>query len=426
MNAKQASSADLSPDRRTLEHRGATLAPDRIAHLRETICSLERWGRERAWVGPDPYEGLNARRAPLLRRSALGRRLLIQAVKRSPIDLRPTLGVPAAVDATTLAHVLRAAVRLDRAGMATDAVGSLRKHLMRLRCAAFSEPCWGYHFDVETRFFHYGRRTPNTIATAFAGHALLDLWEANADAEVLNVAEGVGRFFLRRVGLCRIRDAEGAFFGYFPGDETPVHNASLLAASVLARLGATGVDDGAEFADASRSAAIFALAHQRPNGSWPYAEGALGPWVDGFHTGYVLDALAEIGVASTDRDLAASIQTAVGRGLRFYRDHLVGADGTPRFFVDSTYPIDGQSAAQAIRSFALAGRSDEDALELAWQAYAYAATELRRPDGAFVFQRHRRRVDRIAYPRWVEAPMLEALTVLLESAAASSAPEAGS
>jgi hypothetical protein len=348
---------------------------------------------------------------------------LIQAVKRSPVDLRRPLGIRPEVDATSLAHVLSAHARLPsallQAADADEAVAAYAAQLLSMRCSAYPEPSWAYHFDVETRFFFYGRNTPNTIATAFAGHALLDAHRAGADAELLEAALGAGAFFLRRIGLTEAPDSEGAHFGYFPGDRTPIHNASLLAASLLARLSALvgpGLG-GEEMAAAARSAVTYALEHQRDDGSWPYAEGARGRWVDGFHTGYVLDALRECQVALGDERIGEARQ----RGLGFYRDQLLLEDGAPRFFSDSTYPIDGQSAAQAIRSFALAGRTEPDWLETAWRAYGYAAAELRRSDGAFAFQRTRLWTNRVPHVRWVQAPMLEALSVLLEAA---EAPEA--
>ena len=41
-----------------------------------------------------------------------------------------------------------------------------------------------------------------------------------------------------------------------------------------------------------------------------------------------------------------------------------------------------------------------------------------RGDGAFAFQRHRRRVDRTPHVRWVQAPMLDAMSRLLVAATA--------
>lgn len=386
-----------------------------------TLDALHRWGESRAWSGPDPYEGLNARRGRWFQRTRLGRRLLIQAVKRSPLELRPLLRIPELVDATTLAHVARARARMARAGLSVSGgdAAAQAKRLLEARCTGFEQACWGYHFDVETRFFFYGRGTPNTIATAFAGHALLEAYELTGERELLEAAQSTGRFFLEDVGLQAA--GGGGFFGYFPGDATPIHNASLLAGSFLARLGrlsarapGEGPAEAADWLAASEASAAFAVGFQRGDGSWPYAEGSVGSWVDGFHTGYVLDALACIGETLADGSSAVAIGDALGRGRRFYRRRLVLEDGTPCFFEDAVYPIDGQNAAQAIRTLALIGRSDADALEHAWRAYAFAIAELRRGDGAFAFQRGRFLRNRIAHPRWVEAPMLEALAVLLE------------
>ena len=75
--------------------------------------ALERWGSARGWVGPDPYDALNARRLPRGRqddrRSPFG--LVTQAVKRSPLNLRPILGIPDGLSAATLAHVISAYAR---------------------------------------------------------------------------------------------------------------------------------------------------------------------------------------------------------------------------------------------------------------------------------------------------------------------------
>ena len=191
--------------------------------------------------------------------------------------------MPAGENANTIAHVLGAYARMDPAlGVDSRARAEWAiDRLEALRCSAYEEPCWGYHFDVETRFFFYSAETPNTIATAFAGLALIDAHERLGSARALELATGAGDFFLRRIE--RTPGPGGAFLGYFPGDRTPIHNASLLAASVLARLAPlTGRDD---FAAAAADAVGYSLDHQRDDGSWPYAEGDVGGWVDNFHTG---------------------------------------------------------------------------------------------------------------------------------------------
>ncbi len=175
-----------------------------------------------------------------LRRSALGRRLLIQAVKRSPLDLRPMLGIRPEPNAASVAWATSALARngflppAEARRMLTVALRCLRG----LSLPGYGEPCWGYPFDVQTRVFFYSRRQPNSIATAFAGHALLDAHQALGDDRLLAEAQGAGRFFLGNVP--QTEADEGAYFGYLPGDRSPIHNSNLLVASLLARLAALG------------------------------------------------------------------------------------------------------------------------------------------------------------------------------------------
>jgi len=370
---------------------------------------LEEWGWKRGWRGRDPYDALNGSRARALGRTPLARRLVIQLAKRSPVDLSRPLGVPRGENANTIAHVLGAYARMDPAlGIDSRARAEWAiDRLEALRCAAYEEPCWGYHFDVETRFFFYSAETPNTIATAFAGLALIDAHERHGSERALELAVGAGEFFLRRIE--RTAGTGGAYLGYFPGDRTPIHNASLLGASVLARLAPlSGRDD---FAAAAAEAVGYAVAHQRDDGSWPYAEGDVGGWVDNFHTGYVLDALLRCaGSLGDERALGAW-----ARGVRYFRAELFDPDGAPRFTNESRHPIDGQCVAQSIETFALGAAREPALLVDARRVLDFGLEHMRRRDGAFLFQRHRHLVNAAPHVRWVQAPMLSALVRLDEA-----------
>lgn len=399
--------------RTTLGAEAAAASPE---DARRAALELERWGTAREWRGRDPYDALNGRRARLLARTPLTRRLVIQLAKRSPIDLSRPLGVPRGENANTIAHVLSAYARSGGARLDELGFGGAERtewaidRLEALRAPGYEEPCWGYHFDVETRFFFYSRETPNTIATSFAGLALLAAASERGSARARELAEGVGEFLLRRIELTPARDGRGGYLGYFPGDRTPIHNASLLAASVLAGLHAAG--GRAEYAEVAGEAVAFALAHQRPDGSWPYAESEVGGWVDNFHTGYVLDSLLRCALALGD----ARALAAWRRGLAFFRERLFDPGGVPRFTTDRTHPIDGQCVAQSIESFALGARLHPELLDDARAVLGYGLRSMRRRDGAFAFQRHRLFVNRAPHVRWVEAPMLSALVSLCAAA----------
>jgi hypothetical protein len=371
--------------------------------------ALERWGSARGWCGTDPYDALNARRLPpIARRSPLALRVVTQAVKRSPLDLRPLLGIPDGLSAATLAHVISA---YARGGFLDDEEGHAKlrdciRALDALRCTTFPEPCWGYHFDVQTRVFFYPRTNPNTIATAFAGLGLLDAYELCGIDAALEPAIGTGDFFIRRVP--QTQTESGAYFGYLPGDATPIHNANMLVAALLARL--ARVTARTEFAVAARAAVDYTVTRQRSAGEWPYGETPDLSWIDGFHTGYVLDCLltcVEAGIGGEGGD------EAWRRGLRYYATALIEPDGVPRYSSTSRYPIDGQSVAQALQTLSRAAPFEPRLAERRWAVLEFALNQMTRSDGAIVFQRERHWVNLAAHPRWVQAPMLEALSVLV-------------
>jgi hypothetical protein len=384
--------------------------PDaKFAAALESARTLERWGSTRGWLGPDPYDALNATRLPqLTRRSPLALRVVTQAVKRSPLNLRPILGVPDGLSAATLAHVISAYAGngfLD----AQEAHDKLRRcidGLTALRCTAYPEPCWGYHFDVQTRVFFYPRTSPNTIATAFAGHAFLDAHDRTGDSRWLDVARGIADFFLAHVPSTET--SEGIFFGYLVGDRTPIHNANMLVCSLLARLAHRARSP--ELADLASAGIAYTIAHQRPDGSWPYGERPNLAWTDNFHTGYVLEALLRCRSAGITNE---NLGPALERGLNFYGAGLFRADGAPKYYPSSLYPIDVQCAAQGIETFALAAGIDNRYADRAWRTADYALTNLRRRDGSFIFQRSRLWSNRTPHMRWCEAPMLRALSRLL-------------
>jgi hypothetical protein len=385
---------------------------DRRRRAEALARRLEWWGRQRAWRGSDPYEGLNATRlVGPLRRSALGRRVVIQAVKRSPLDLRPLLGIRPRANAASVAWAASAYALNGflEVGEARARLRSAIDLLLALRSGSYPEACWGYHFDFQSRVFFYRRGEPNTIATAFGGMALLDAYDVLGDPRLLEEAREVGRFFLRRVP--RTPDGAGAYFGYLPGERSPIHNANMLACALLARLAASRCDCEA-FGEAARAGLSWTLDHQRADGSWPYGERPNLAWIDNFHTGYVLDAIR----ACLDSGLAdPEAERAWRRGLAYFRRELLLPDGTPKYYSTGVYPIDAQCVAQSIQTLAIASRRLPAAEEDAWRVLDFALARMLGADGLPIFQRGRLWLNRAPHMRWVVAPMLLAAAHLLRA-----------
>jgi rhamnogalacturonyl hydrolase YesR len=375
------------------------------------IRRLERHGHEHDWIGPDPYEGLNATRfVGPLKRTPTGRRVLHQVVKRSPLDLRPLLGIEPTPNSSTAAWAVSAYAR----GGFMDGAEELRllelalERLLALRSPQFEHSAWGYQFPTQSRVFFYDRLAPSTVATCFAGQALLDAHERTGDELSLDVARDTAAFITSH--LAQTADAPGAFFGYLVGDRSPIHNSNLHACAFLARLASVTGDE--ELRSRAELGVRWTLARQRPDGSWPYGERANLGWVDGFHTGYVLDSLR----ACADAGIELGIEEAWLRGLAYWRERLFLADGTPKYYADAVYPIDSQCVAQAIQTFAVASAHDASCLDAAWKVFDWALANMRGDDGLFYFQRRRFWVNRTPHMRWAETCMLLALVHLLHAA----------
>jgi hypothetical protein len=376
-------------------------------------ASQQRWSRAAAaaiwsrlaardFAGWDPYDGASATRLAGLVRADRGRlRLVTQAVKRCPVPLQPLLGVTQAADPYTLAHAVLAAQRMVAGGWGPAGRRDIEALVGQLRALALLGPsawAWGYHFPVHTRFFSYSPATPNLISTSFVAKALAAVTRAGL-CDCRKELLGVSVFI--RSELPRVSDETGQCFGYVPGERAVVHNANMLAVLVLCEV--AELCDESVCLDEAVACARFTVARQCPDGSWPYSEEQNGRWVDGFHTGFVLDGLARVVRATGDESLAR----ALDRGVAFYVAQLFGPMGEPKYYPQRVYPLDALSAAQGVETlWVTLGGAARQAVpgQLDW-----IRDHLVRPDGRVAYQVHRHWTDWREFPRWSSAPLMSAL-----------------
>jgi hypothetical protein len=205
-----------------------------------------------------------------------------------------------------------------------------------------------------------------------------------------------------------VTDETGDCIGYVPGERAAVHNANLLAAHLLCD--AAELCDEPAWRDQAVRCARFTVARQAADGSWPYSEEPYGRWVDGFHTGFVLEGLARVARESGD----AGLTRALDRGAGYYVAQLFGPDGEPKYYPDRPHPYDALSAAQGVETLMMSlGGPAAGAVpgQLAW-----IRGHLLRRDGRVAYQVHRRWIDSREFPRWSSAPMLSALAGVAASA----------
>jgi len=355
------------------------------------------------YAGYDPYDALNS---PLIRRisgkSKWARMAFTQALRRCPVNLRPLLGVEKGHNPKGIGLFLWGYARLFKLYQREEDLDKIRyllDLLDRLKSADCSGNAWGYNFDWQSRAFLRPRGIPTIVNTSFIGHALLDCYAYTGLPQALDMAVPIKEFLLN--DLHRTTEGDSFCFSYTPVDTDVVHNANMLGASILLRLGKHAQDSLCE--DAARSSLAYSMRYQQEDGSWYYGNTRSYRWIDSFHTGFNLEALRYF----LNEDDAERYRQAYDKGVRYYADHFFLDDGTPKYYHDRVYPIDIHASAEAISFFSAMGPARRDLTE---RVLTWTLRNMRSPRGYFYSRRTRYFTNRIPYMRWAQAWVFHALT----------------
>ena len=370
--------------------------------------ALDNWMADQQYCSWDPYDALTSPFLAALRQNPLGARLCLQIVKRCPITLRPFLHIRKRLYTKAISDLLSAGCIDPHPGADASArIGAWAEALVERRLPGNSGSCWGMDLPYASRFTVATPETPNLFQTVNAVIALLDAWEHSGNDRYRAIATEVLPFL--ETGLGRLVDTdEHIVWRYYPGADAVVYNVNALIGATLARLAQANDDDAlAVIAERTMRAVVDA---QNQDGSWWYAAAPRGRWVDGFHSGYILEAFLEYTVR-THQD---NFEEPLNRGMRFFRKHLL-VDGQPQYTPDHCYPIDIQNCAQAIQVLAKWSlyRKDPDAQKSAIKAFEATCRHLQVWEGPdrlrFKLQRGRLLANDLPAIRWGLAPMLLAL-----------------
>lgn len=390
------------------------LSPESIDAVLDAVYG---WSRAQGYRGHNKHDGLNS---PLLRLT-LGwakwpRLVAIQGVMRSPVNLRPVLGVPRTLNPKGLSLFVRGL--LDRYRVSGNEAHLAEAHdLLRMLDGVRSEgkwsgDCWGYPYPWQDLGFFAPTHTPNAVVTAFVCEAYLDAYRLTGQASYLDRVRSALDFFSNDLTVLKDEGPE-LCLGYMPLPmRMRVMDVSILIGSVTAQWGALAKDD--RFADRARRLVRYVVNRQTADGAWFYTDPPEDSPIrhDNYHTGFILDALASYMEASGE-DWG---RQAYGRGLVFYAERLFNPDGSPRWMSDRDFPHDVHGAAQGILTFS---RHMDTHGDLARRIAAWAMEHLYDPEGRFYYQQTVRGTKRFTLLRWCNAWMARALASLRATARVS-------
>ena len=156
------------------------------------------------------------------------------------------------------------------------------------------------------------------------------------------------------------------------------------------------------------------ISHQNNDGSWYYSRnnstGDYKQLID-YHQGFIIDSLIILNQLSE----SSKIEQALVKSVHFYRKKLFTDDGTSIFRLNKSNIIDIHSQAQGIITFSNSYKINDSFLEFAVKIAIWTINNMQDKKGYFYFQKKGLYVNKIAYMRWNQAWMLEALGVLISN-----------
>ncbi|MNQ86292.1 hypothetical protein D3C85_1014820 [compost metagenome] len=353
------------------------------------------------FAGYDPFDSLNSTllKATPLYRNEWVRLAWLQLGKRSPINLRPLMRVPKKRNPKGIGLFISGLLQDYHRTGATQYLQQaleLAEWLLTQRSdpKQWRHSCWGYHFDWQARAFYVPAGKPNIITTCYVARALHELGTVTANQRFIDIALDAARFISNQLYT---EADDRSFYAYIPGEQAFVHNASLWGAAWCAFAGKQLGDDN--LVDQALRVARQSVKEQAADGSWVYGARHHHQFIDGFHTGYNLEALCLIRNATETSEFDESIRI----GYAYYVKTFFTEDGTARYYNNSVYPIDMHSFAQAVFTLLTVGGAEED-LQLCSKVVQRALDLMYVPDkGQFIYQQTRWLTNRINYTRWTQA-----------------------
>lgn len=379
--------------------------------IEKILENLLNYCRKNQWQGNDPYDGLSSNLFQLssLRHVKFFRLTITHLCKRSPVNLRKYLKIEPDHNSKGLALFLSGCLHLYKSTkderykeLSLFFIDLLEKSCLK----GYSGCCWGYNWDWQSRVFLLPRFTPTVVVTAFVAVAFIEAFETLKNERYLEVARSSCDFILN--DLSRNQDNDSVSFSYSPLDNSQIYNATMLGASLLGRVYCHTSES--ELKSVCNKAINYVVSSQNTDGSWYYGNAFIQRWVDSYHTGFILEALHDLQNYLEVFDYVECLN----KGFEFYKNYMFLANGTPKYYKNSIYPIEPHCAAQAIIVFCkLSKLYGDEYLKFAKTIANWTIENMMAPEGYFYYQKNRFYLNKISYMRWSQAWMFKALSVLL-------------
>ena len=381
-----------------------------------SFLTLLEYCEKEGFKGWDPYDGLNSKifNSLPIKYWDLARLVWIQGFKRSPVNLRNIFLVPKAYNAKAIGLFLLGYCNLFEISKSQnnffidseyilEKIYKLANLLNKLKNNNYSGACWGYNFDWQARrLFLFPANTPTVVATTFCVDALFKAYDITKDKKFKNIALSSSNFILK--DLNRTPHKSGFLFSYSPlnGNNT-VFNASLLGAKTLSLCYKYSAKN--KYKEIAEKAIRSVCESQLIDGSWVYGLLPVQSWKDSFHTGYNLDAISSYQQYTNDNQFESYLEN----GFDFYINNFFKNDGTPKYYHNSTFPIDIHCPGQLFVTLSRLKKYKRHK-KIANKVMDWTLKNMQSKNGYFYYQLKKLFSSKISYMRWSNAFMFNAMT----------------
>jgi hypothetical protein len=376
------------------------------ATVESSLDRLGRWVEGHHYQAYDPGDGQMSFLRALTFGSQKLERVLTATVLRTPVNIRPLLGIAPHTSTKGMGYMAWGYLRRWQASGHEPHAQKARAcldWLMQHRSPDYADFCWGNEFTFTTRAGRIPRHEPTIVWSGLIGQAFVEAYEAWGDARYLDVARSVCDWILK---LPRQETATGHCLSYVAFHQVSIHNSNMLGAALLARVGT--LVGAAQTVQVAQQAMRYSCTRQNADGAWFYGEDQKYHWIDNFHTGYNLDSLKRYADSTGDHSFDAQLKA----GFSYFKSSFFEADGRPRYMHDRRLPTDIQCAAQAIDTLAGWSALDADALPLACQVAQWTIQHMQDPDGHFYYRDLGWMKIRTPMFHWGQGTMFKALAHL--------------
>lgn len=381
--------------------------------IAKRIAALENHFEKIELKSYDPYDGLNTPLRKLFFKVKLIERLWLQFIRLTPVNLRGIFGIKKIVHLKTVSDLLSASSILYNKTSNEKYFENADKYFFLLERMDLKQNYgtgWGLGFYFTTRFVQADTKAANLFNTVNVLNALLDYYLIVKQKSYLEQSKRIEKlvdagidFIVKELGY---EEKETTLvWNYWEGLKTPVYNVNALMVGFLSRY--QNIFSLNTYSTHISKTIEFLRQGQNSDGSWNYSADSTAEFVDGFHTGYILEGLSIAklnGITFEDSFFT--------KGAQYFLNNFFTKEFFPKYYNNELYPIDGQNFAQIIQTLYYLEKLNMSENELTEKVFEKTDSVLWNEKGYYNYMKTKSFTYKTPMDRWVNAPLYLALSYL--------------